>query len=345
MSLQATNLLIQMGKIPATFLGKPQDFADEMVRRMRILSPSGTNFIFIGDTEPTSNVGPWLKGGTQWYVWDDNIKRYVPLDISASETKWFHVGLTIPATSTPPVWLRTTKDQSESDPSIGDPIGWLIFDGTNWVPFNSVVQSGPTTARPTSPVDLQQFYDSTISVLIWWERGAWRTVSGVPGDIKVVGIAFLSDALAGNPGWELFGASNQAFRGRYVSQATKDLNGTDLTTSPNVAHRQSFETFGETDFVAINDSGFDSSTASPAITVTQALTMVTASAAVFNTTMVGQVLQFADGSPQVTITAYTSPTKVTVNLSQTVTPATTFVIPGSLVPYPPTIALWHLIKT
>ena len=252
MSLQATNLLIQMGKLPATLNAKPQEFADELIRHMRIVSPSGTNFIFIGDTEPTSNVGPWLKGGTQWWVWSEHIKRYVPLDISESETKWFQVGFTTPATSTPPVWLRTTKDQTEADPSIGSPIGWLIFNGTNWIPFNSIVTSGPTASRPAAPIEYQQFYDTTISVLIWWERGAWRTVSGVPGDIKIVGFLNLDDAKAANPGWDLFGAGNQSFRGRYISQATKDAAGTDLTTDPDVAHRQSFETFGETDGVKID---------------------------------------------------------------------------------------------
>src|SRR5882672_10980042 len=108
MSLQNTNLLVQMAQIPPTFKGTPQDLANTMIRRMRIVSPSGTNFIFVGDTEPTSNVGPWLKGGTQWFVFDATIKRYVPLDISASETKWFQVGNTTPATSSPPVWLKTT---------------------------------------------------------------------------------------------------------------------------------------------------------------------------------------------------------------------------------------------
>src|SRR5258706_8937761 len=124
MSLQDTNLLVQMAPIPATFKGTPQDLATKMIRRMKIVSPSGTNFIFVGDTEPTSNVGPWLKDGTKWYVWEEDIKRYVPLDISDSETTWYFIGNSVPASSDPPVWLKTTKDASEADPSHGDPISW-----------------------------------------------------------------------------------------------------------------------------------------------------------------------------------------------------------------------------
>lgn len=274
MALLDTNLILQGAPLPVDFNGSPQDLFAEFIRRTKIVSPSGTNFFFVGDTEPTSNVGPWLKGGTMWFVWDEDLNRYVPLDISESETRWFHVGATTPSTSTPPVWLRTTQDQTEGDGAIGDPIGWYVFNGTFWVPYNSIVNSGTTEQRPAAPVDFQQYYDSTITCLIWWERSQWRTVSGVPGDVKAVAFEILTEALSRNPGWELLGAGAQSFRGRYISQATKDSGATpatDLTTSAGVAHRAAFETFGETDGVQLDS--------------------------------------------------------------------------GSPVPYPPTIALWHLVKT
>jgi hypothetical protein len=247
MSLIPTSLFIQAAPLPATFRGTPNDFLAAMVKRMKILSPNGTNFIFIGDTEPTSNVGPWLKNGTQWWVWDDSIKRYVPLDISASFTIPFFIGTTTPGTSTPPVWLRTTKDATDIAPNdFGSAVGWYLFDGTNWVAFNSEPPSGPTSSRPASPVDYQQFFDTTINCLIWWERASWRTVSGVPGDIKQVAFEVLTDALNSNPGWALFGAGNVDFRGRVLSQATKDPGATpetNLTVGLGITPRAAFETF------------------------------------------------------------------------------------------------------
>lgn len=257
MALQDTNLVLQASKLPATFTGTPHEWFAEFVRRVKIQSTTGTNFIFIGDTEPTSNVGPWLKDGTKWYVFDPDIKRYVPQDISDSETIWFQTGATTPTSSTPPVWLRTDHDPSEDDPSIGNPLGWYVFNGANWIPFVGIVLSGPTDSRPSSPIEYQQYYDTTISCLIWFERGKWRTVDGVPGDTKFVAIETLTEALDRNPGWNVFASSDQSLRGRIPMMAAKDPGvspETELTTDPNIPQRAAFETFGETDSMQIDNT-------------------------------------------------------------------------------------------
>lgn len=254
-NLRSTNLILQMAPIPATFRGNPNALAAEMVKRMRIVSPNGTNFIFIGDTEPTSNVGPWLKDGTKWYVWDSEINRYGPLDVSDSITPAFWMRSSTPPSTPPSVWLRTTSDPTDQNASAGDPIGWYVFNGTEWVPYVSIVLSGPTASRPANPIEYQQYYDTDISVLIWWERNLWRTVSGVPNDIKFVASQVLTEALVKNPGWAVFGENNQSYRGRTIMQAAKDSGPTPqtvLTVGPNVAVRAAFETFGE-DFGVANN--------------------------------------------------------------------------------------------
>ena len=132
MSLNATNLYIQAAPLPVTFRGNPNDLFSEMIKRMRILSPSGTNFIFIGDTEPTSNVGPWLKNGNQWYVWDPATKRYAPQDIAASFTEPYFLGLSKPVSTTPALWLQTSKDTSNGV-DYGNPLRWFFWNGGAWV--------------------------------------------------------------------------------------------------------------------------------------------------------------------------------------------------------------------
>lgn len=276
MSLNKTNLIIESAPIPATWSGTPDNLREEIVKRLQILSPGGTNFVYIGDTEPTSNLGPWLKGGTKWYVFDEVTKRYIPVDISDSSDAEFQIGDSIPSTSTPGVWLRTTNNGTI-------PVTWYFWNGAQWVPGMNIVQSGPTATRPTTPTNLQQFYDSDISCLIWWERGAWRTLDGVPGDVKIVATELLSQALTQNPGWQVLGFDQQSWRGRYISQATKDTEQTlTIDAVDGIAQRSSHETFGETDGISMDGHTHGGTVAAQ---------------------------------------------------------------PASSVPYPPTIALWYLVKT
>lgn len=141
MSFQNTNLVIQGSQLPATFKGKPNDLFQAMLARMRIVSPSGTSFFVTSDTEPSSNQGPWLKGGTQWWVWSADLKRYVPLDISESETHWFWMGSTTPPSANPPVWLKTDSTPSEASPdAFGNPIAWFVYNGTDWVRLPTIIE-------------------------------------------------------------------------------------------------------------------------------------------------------------------------------------------------------------
>lgn len=259
MALIATDLFIQMGPIPATFIGGPQDLADAMIARMKIMSPGGTNFIFTGDTAPASNVGPWLRG-EQWWVWSTTVKQYVPLDLSASLTIPFAIGATAPSSITPPVWLQTTLDATDANPTaFGQPISWNFWNGSTWQPYVGIVSSGATAARPITPANLQQYYDTDISCLIWWERAAWRTVDGVPGDLKYVAFTTLSAALTANPGWDVFGRSTPGFLGRGLVSATQDAVGSGGASSfapvPGVPARGAYDTFGEGSQLATGTSG------------------------------------------------------------------------------------------
>lgn len=235
MALKATSLIVQMSPLSPTFAGTPQDLATEMIRRIKVLSPGGTNFIFIGDTAPSSNVGPWLKNGTKWYVWSPAISQYVPVDVTDSVTKSFFMGFSTPIGTTPPLWLQTTQDPSAANGnSFGQPIGWFFWNGTTWLGMGNVVLAGPTSARPPTPVNFQQFYDTTISVLIWWERNAWRTVAGSPNDVKAVTSLTLASALTQNPGWAPLGDSVAAWRGRAIVGATQDPGANPASVfSPN----------------------------------------------------------------------------------------------------------------
>lgn len=223
MSLKDTSLIIQAAPLPLTWQGTPNDFLTALVQRMRIVSPNGANFIYIGDIAPSTNVGPWLKNGTQWWVWDDVSNAYVPLDVSASITIPYWIGNATPSGNSPPIWLQTTLNPTDTAPNAyGTPLSWYFWNGTSWQTFNSAPQSGPTASRPGGAINYQQFFDTDINVLLHWERNQWRTVAGSPGDLKYVTASTASLALQQNPGWAIFSETVTAYRGRAVSQATQD---------------------------------------------------------------------------------------------------------------------------
>lgn len=215
-----TNLVLVSSPLPADFVGGPQELFEAMTERFEIQSPVGTNFFVVGDVEPSSNQGPWLKGGTEWWVFDSTVGGYVPLNIDNSILTLFIVSSTepeAPGADDANIWLRTAN---------GRVIGWYFWTGTVWRPGGNTQPSGTTAERPSEPADLEQFFDTSINALIHWERGAWRTVSGVPRDVKFVVTPTLADALTQNPGWVYLGTLDQGFIGTVIGVAAKDPGAT-----------------------------------------------------------------------------------------------------------------------
>lgn len=90
-------------------------------------------------------------------------------------------------------WWRTD--------SSGNPLGMYSWNGTAWVTTNFSLPFGPSATRPLNPANYSIYFDTTINVPLIYERGAWRTLSGSPGDIKFVKAATIAAAIAQNPGW------------------------------------------------------------------------------------------------------------------------------------------------
>ena len=219
MSLLKTNLKIVAAQLPPDFAGTTAELYRAFVERLEILSPVGTNFFVVGSVEPPSDQGPWLKDGTAWWVFDTSLGRYVPADISASTTSLFTVSESTPpdpTTGSANIWLRLKTNRV---------LGWYFWDGAAWRPEGHTPASGPTADRPSDPGDLEQFFDTDIACLIHWERNAWRTVSGTPGDIKFVTDTVLSQAITKNPGWIYLGENAQSLRGTVLGLATHDSSG------------------------------------------------------------------------------------------------------------------------
>lgn len=242
MALNRTGLVIVSAPLPPDFCGNLQEFHAAMVERYQILSPSGIAFFSQGDVLPASDVGLFLLNGTQLFVFDPNQGIYIPLDISQSETPDFFVGPTDPGTPGPtdPVfWIRTNGNRV---------VGLYGWTGTEWRASANIDNSGPTSERPGAPTDLEHFFDTDINVELRFERGAWRTAAGSPGDVKHVTHTTLALARQHNPGWELLGFGDEAQRGRLIGQAAKDPGATPVdsfTTTSGITPRAAGELAGE----------------------------------------------------------------------------------------------------
>lgn len=219
-TLQTTGLVIVGSPLDPTFCGTLQEFFEAMIERMAVKSPSGIAFFAQGSVLPSSDMGLFLLNSTQLYVFNPDTGVYEPLDISASESQDFFVGPDDPGAPPPegPVfWIRTNNNRV---------VGLYGWDGSSWKASANIDHSGTTAQRPVGPTNLEHYFDTDINVELRFERGAWRTAAGSPGDVKQVTHTTLSEARRYNPGWELLGFSDEAQRGRLLGQAAKDPGAT-----------------------------------------------------------------------------------------------------------------------
>lgn len=225
MASEQLNLAVTGAPLPPDFIGSPQEFFEAILTRMRVIFPTGQTSFVISDTEPSTNLGPWLKGGTQWYVWDEDTKRYIPLDISPSVEDVVVISDTAPATGEKPLWLQIKGTRV---------VRWNAWITDAWKPLYN---RGTTGQRPSDPVEYERYEDTTIKTEIVFYEAAWHTVAGSPGDIKMVKWPTLAEALQYNPGWQEIGANfaSDDARGRALTAAHKDPGGSPVATFPPAA--------------------------------------------------------------------------------------------------------------
>lgn len=220
--------------LPPDFVGTPQEMFEAMLDRMLVYFPTGQSTFVTSDTEPTTNLGPWLKTGDRWYVWDEDTSRYVAINIDDS-LKLIAISETAPATGEKPIWLQYKGTRV---------IRWNLWLGA-WKPLTN---RGTTAERPSDPVEYERYEDTDIATEIVFYDGAWHTVSGSPGDIKQVAWPTLAEAVQYNPGWQEIGQyfSNTNVRGRAFVAAHKDPASTPTNFSPEagVTARVALDKYG-----------------------------------------------------------------------------------------------------
>jgi len=113
--------------LPINFKGTPQQFADALVARLMAWSESAIATFVAGSVEPSSNVGPWLKNGQSWYVWDVNTGSYVP-QVLDPDSLGYAIQSTAPDQNQVRIWIET---DDASDPA-GKPVAVKTYYNGAW---------------------------------------------------------------------------------------------------------------------------------------------------------------------------------------------------------------------
>lgn len=139
----------------------------------------------------TVPAGQQFPGTPQTFLnW---IVQYLSID-GQNTFNGVNYGPTSPATEDQDKpWFKTDNSYN--------PLGWYGWNGSAWTPIPMIAPSGATSLRPASPIAQQLYFDTDINCLLIYERSAWRTASGSPGDVKMVKAATVALALTNNPGW------------------------------------------------------------------------------------------------------------------------------------------------
>lgn len=91
--------------LPIGFSGTPEELKNAIVARLVAEGTDSIAFFVTGSTEPTSNMGPWLKDGKVWYVWDDVTGGYVAQALDPASIK-IHYGPDAPDPAVYNMWVE-----------------------------------------------------------------------------------------------------------------------------------------------------------------------------------------------------------------------------------------------
>jgi hypothetical protein len=74
--------------LPSNFRGTPQAFADALTARLALYTNGALSLFVSGNSEPTSDEGPWLKDGITWWVWNATTGSYIPQPLEPESLKY-----------------------------------------------------------------------------------------------------------------------------------------------------------------------------------------------------------------------------------------------------------------
>lgn len=111
-SLNQLPLILEMGALPLNFQGTPQQLADAIVERLRVVSQQALALFAQGSTEPAFNVGPWVDTSTSigiWKNWSNVTGNYQPMPLADVSLR-YSVSQTQPNPALFQLWVKLSPE-------------------------------------------------------------------------------------------------------------------------------------------------------------------------------------------------------------------------------------------
>jgi hypothetical protein len=216
---------VSISTLPENFQGTPDEFVKAIAERISISTGEDLGFFTKGTTLPTTYKSPLFflesaEGGT-WYAWSVQTGSYVTHLVPRDSFRILYQSATPEsgAENDYDLWVQLDGTDNLAFNN-RRALGFYKFYGGVWMSVSSVgVNYG--TVRPDSPNNYDIFFDVSIQTMLIYERDAWRTLAGSPGDIKFVKGTVLEDVLVQNPGWK----EETSLRGHYLAGADQSITG------------------------------------------------------------------------------------------------------------------------
>jgi hypothetical protein len=98
-------LTFRAAPFPEGYVAGPEQMKNDLVARLYAESTESISFFASGSVAPSSNVGPWLKNGEEWYVWSSTLAMYVP-QVIGSESLGYVAQLAAPDPTIYTFWIE-----------------------------------------------------------------------------------------------------------------------------------------------------------------------------------------------------------------------------------------------
>jgi hypothetical protein len=198
---------LQFGSLLPNVRWTPQQLGDAIAARLSLVTSQSFALFVSGSTAPSSNVGPWLKNGREWYVWDVVSGSYIPQVLNQASLGYF-IGNAAPDHNQYQIWISTTPAGQPLAVNTWYSGAWtdvyaaVIGDYMTTAAFNAAIANYYTQAQTNAAIATAVGgLTTTVYEFRAYKSAATQIVSSGAGITQVVfdGISFNPDgAFAAN---------------------------------------------------------------------------------------------------------------------------------------------------